>query len=47
MATPARLFGLTRILHPLFYIANMAMARSLVVLIGLICCLYMFGLATI
>ncbi len=47
LAAPALLFGLTRAIHPLFYIANMAMARSLVVLIGLTSCLYMFGLAAV
>jgi uncharacterized MAPEG superfamily protein len=44
-ALAALLFVATRVLHPVLYIANLATLRSLVVVIGLFSCIYMFILA--
>ncbi|GAA5189273.1 MAPEG family protein [Ferrimonas gelatinilytica] len=40
LASAALLFLLTRILHPLFYIGDLPPARSLTVVFGLLCGLY-------
>ncbi len=38
-------FGATRLAHAVFYITNMAVARSVVTLLGIMSCLYMISLA--
>ncbi len=45
LTLPSLIFGATRILHPVLYITNIAMARSLVTVVGLLSCLYMLYLA--
>ena len=44
-ATAAGVFVVTRILHPIFYIADLAPARSVVFLVGLGCNVWLFTLA--
>jgi uncharacterized MAPEG superfamily protein len=39
------IFLVTRVLHPIFYIANIATARSTVFMIGFGCCIWLFALA--
>lgn len=46
-ATAAQLFVVTRVLHPIFYIADLATARSAVFLVGLGCCIWLFRLAAV
>jgi len=41
----AGIFVVTRILHPIFYITNVAPARSAAFLVGLGCCIWLFALA--
>ena len=45
MAIASIVFLVTRILHPILYIANLATLRSIIVGIGLLSCVYMFVLA--
>ncbi len=45
LAVPSLIFGATRVIHPILYIANVATARSLVVIVGLFSCVYMISLA--
>ena len=44
-AIAAGTFLATRVLHPIFYIANIATARSLVFMVGLGCLIWLFALA--
>lgn len=44
-ATASVVFLVARLLHPIFYAANLAPLRSLVAVIGMACCIYMFVLA--
>lgn len=44
-ATPAVVFVLARIAHPILYAANLDVLRSLIFLVGLGSCLWLFGLA--
>ncbi|NND39773.1 MAG: MAPEG family protein, partial [Pseudomonadales bacterium] len=41
VAVPALIFGLSRILHPVMYIANQATLRSIVFVVGFGSCIYM------
>ena len=41
VSVPAVVFGITRILHPLFYCADLATLRSMSVLVGVASCGYM------
>lgn len=43
--TPSIVFVLARIVHPIVYAANLDILRSLVFLVGLASCLWLFGLA--
>lgn len=45
MTVASLIFGATRIAHPLLYLANIAAARSIVVVIGVVSCIYMMTLA--
>ena len=45
LTAPALIFAATRVAHPVLYIANIATARSLVVVAGIGCCVYMLWLA--
>ncbi|RZP53970.1 MAPEG family protein [Vibrio vulnificus] len=45
LAIPSLIFGFTRVVHPILYIANIATARSLVVIAGVGSCGYMVSLA--
>jgi len=45
LSIPAMIFCATRIAHPLLYISNQATARSIVVVTGIACCIYMLSLA--
>ena len=47
LTTPALVFIAARVLHPVFYIANMDKLRSLVFQVGLITCVYVFYLAVV
>jgi uncharacterized MAPEG superfamily protein len=44
-ATAAIVFLSTRILHPVVYVANLDALRSIVFLVGLVCCVWLFVLA--
>jgi len=44
-ASASMVFLVARLLHPLFYVANLAPLRSLAAVIGMACCVYMFVLA--
>jgi uncharacterized MAPEG superfamily protein len=44
-ATAAVIFVIARVLHPIFYIANIDVARSLSFGVGFVACLWLFGLA--
>ncbi len=44
-ATASLGFVATRVLHPVFYVANVPMARTLVFVAGLGCCIWLFVLA--
>jgi len=44
-ATPALLFVAARVLHAILYVANVDILRSLVFLVGLGSCLWLFGMA--
>jgi uncharacterized MAPEG superfamily protein len=44
-ATVAGIFVAVRLMHAACYIANLALPRTLVFLVGLICCFTLFGLA--
>lgn len=44
-ATASLVFVASRVLHGLFYVSNRAPLRSLSFLVGLGCCLWLFGLA--
>jgi len=46
-AIAAQLFVVTRVLHPVFYVADLATARSAVFLVGLGCCFWLFRLAAV
>ncbi len=45
LTTPALVFISARVLHPVFYIANMDKLRSLVFIVGVFSCAYIFYLA--
>lgn len=45
LTVPAAVFGLTRVLHPILYFANIATLRSISVLVGTLCCAHMVWLA--
>ncbi|EGR0063588.1 TPA: MAPEG family protein [Vibrio vulnificus] len=45
LALPSLVFGFTRLAHPILYIANIATARSLIVIVGVSSCGYMVSLA--
>ncbi|ELB2132084.1 MAPEG family protein [Vibrio parahaemolyticus] len=45
LALPSLIFGFTRLAHPILYIANIATARSLIVIAGVSSCGYMISLA--
>ena len=45
LAVPSLVFGATRLIHPILYIANIATARSLIVVLGVSSCIYMLSLA--
>ena len=47
LTTPALVFILARVLHPVFYIANMDKLRSLVFMVGVGCCIDIFYLAVV
>ncbi len=44
-AVAAQIFLVTRLLHPVLYVANQATLRSIVVVTGLFSCIYMIVLA--
>jgi uncharacterized MAPEG superfamily protein len=44
-ATAAIIFLVTRLLHPVLYMANLATLRSIDVIVGLLACMYLFVLA--
>lgn len=45
VATPALVFAVSRILHPVLYIANLATLRSIVFIVGFASCIYMVAQA--
>ena len=45
LTTPALVFIAARVLHPVFYLANMDKLRSLAFSVGLFTCVYIFYLA--
>jgi uncharacterized MAPEG superfamily protein len=44
-STAAVVFVAARVLHPIFYIRDLPPLRSLSFLVGVVCCLWLFGLA--
>jgi uncharacterized MAPEG superfamily protein len=47
LTTPALVFIAARVLHPVFYIANMDKLRSLAFVVGFFTCVYIFYLAVV
>lgn len=45
LSMPAIIFAITRIAHPVMYIANIAIGRTFVVIVGVTSCIYMLSLA--
>lgn len=45
LSVPALIFGASRVAHPLLYITNVALLRSIVVVAGVASCFYMVWLA--
>ena len=47
LTTPALVFITTRVLHPVFYIANWDKLRSLAYIVGFFSCAYIFSVAVV
>ncbi len=47
VATASLVFISMRVLHPILYIANIATVRSIVQIVGLITCIYIFSLGIV
>ncbi|HHC7308374.1 TPA: MAPEG family protein [Vibrio campbellii] len=45
LSMPAIIFAITRMAHPVMYIANIAIGRTFVVIVGVTSCIYMLSLA--
>ncbi|ABU71166.1 MAPEG family protein [Vibrio campbellii] len=45
LSMPAIIFAITRIAHPVMYIADIAIGRTFVVIVGVTSCIYMLSLA--
>lgn len=45
LSMPAIIFAITRMAHPVMYIADIAIGRSFVVIVGVTSCIYMLSLA--
>ncbi|MGB5324846.1 MAG: MAPEG family protein [Pseudomonadales bacterium] len=45
LATPALVFAIARVAHPIFYVADIAVARTAAFLAGLFSCVYMISKA--
>lgn len=45
LTIPAVIFGITRVIHPILYLMNIATLRSITVVVGVSACIYMMSLA--
>ncbi|HGY9594742.1 TPA: MAPEG family protein [Vibrio campbellii] len=45
LSMPAIIFAITRMAHPVMYIADIAIGRTFVVIVGVTSCIYMLSLA--